>query len=68
MPSKSPAQARMMAAAAHDPGFAKKVGVPQKVAKEFNAADAGTGIIKAKKPARPGTRFGVKKTRRYTGR
>ena len=39
MPSKSPAQKRLMAAAAHDPAFAKKVGVPQSVAREFNAAD-----------------------------
>lgn len=39
MPSKSPAQARLMAAAAHNPDFARKVGVPQSVAKEFNAAD-----------------------------
>lgn len=38
-----------MAAAAHDPKFAKKVGVPTKVAKEFNQADAGTGIIKPKR-------------------
>jgi hypothetical protein len=45
MPSKTRKQARMMAAAAHDPKFAKKVGVPVKVAKEFNKADAGTGII-----------------------
>jgi hypothetical protein len=29
----------MMAAAAHDPKFARKVGVPQKVAREFNQAD-----------------------------
>lgn len=29
MPSKSSKQARMMAGAAHDPAFAKKVGVPQ---------------------------------------
>lgn len=35
-----------MAAAAHDPKFAKKVGVPQSVAKEFNKADAGTKILK----------------------
>jgi hypothetical protein len=28
-----------MAAAAHDPAFAKRAGVPQSVAKEFNAAD-----------------------------
>jgi len=40
MPSKSPAQARLMAAAAHNPQFAKKVGVPQSVAKDFNQADA----------------------------
>lgn len=48
MPSKSPKQARTMAAAAHDPKFAKKVGIPQKVAKEFNRADKGTGRIKPK--------------------
>ena len=40
MPSKSAAQRRLMAAAAHNPKFAKKVGVPVKVAKEFNRADA----------------------------
>lgn len=39
MPSKSPAQERLMQAAAHNPAFAKKVGVPQEVAKEFNSAD-----------------------------
>jgi hypothetical protein len=41
MPSKSAKQARMMAAAAHNPAFAKKVGVPVSVAKEFNQADKG---------------------------
>lgn len=30
-----------MAAAAHNPAFAKKVGIPMKVAKEFNKADKG---------------------------
>lgn len=40
----------MMAAAAHSPAFAKKVGVPGKVAKEFNQADKGTGILKGKRP------------------
>jgi len=44
MPSKSPAQHRLMEAAAHNPQFAAKAGVPVKVAKEFVAAD------KAKKP------------------
>lgn len=64
MPSKTPKQARMMAAAAHDPKFAAKAGVPQSVAKDFNKADAGTGILKRKAKA-PGFRGG--KTRRYTG-
>jgi hypothetical protein len=59
MPSKSPAQARMMAAAAHDPKFRKKVGVPKSVAEDFNAADANTGMIKPKKK-RPG-QFTLKK-------
>lgn len=45
MPSKSEAQARMMAAAAHDPKFAKRVGIPMKVAKEFNKADTGTKLL-----------------------
>jgi hypothetical protein len=39
MPSKSKKQANLMRAAAHNKSFAKKVGVPQKVAKEFNRAD-----------------------------
>ena len=46
MPSKSAAQARLMAAAAHDKAFAKKVGVPQSVAREFNQADKGGGLIR----------------------
>ena len=56
MPSKTPKQARMMAGAAHDPKFAKAVGVPVSVAREFNRADAGSGIIKpkAKTPAKMG--------------
>ena len=45
MPSTSPAQARMMAAAAHNPAFAKKVGVPQDVAKDFNKADTGSKML-----------------------
>jgi len=49
MPSKSAKQARTMAAAAHNPAFAKKVGIPTKVAKEFNRADTGKGTIKSKK-------------------
>ena len=41
MPSKSPAQHRMMEAVAHNPAFAKKVGISQKVGKEFAKADEG---------------------------
>ena len=35
MPSKSKAQEKLMQAVAHSPKFAKKVGIPQKVGKEF---------------------------------
>jgi hypothetical protein len=41
MPSKSKKQYDFMAAIAHNPAFAKKVGVPQSVGKEFNNADKG---------------------------
>ena len=39
MPSTSKKQKRFMAAAAHNPQFAKRAGISQKVAKEFNRAD-----------------------------
>jgi hypothetical protein len=38
-----------MAAAAHNPKFAKNVGIPVAVAKDFNKADAKTGILKGKR-------------------
>jgi hypothetical protein len=41
MPSTSKKQHNFMAAIAHSPAFAKKVGVPQSVGKEFNEADKG---------------------------
>ena len=41
MPSKSKSQAHLMAAVAHNPAFAKKVGIPQSVGKDFNQADKG---------------------------
>jgi hypothetical protein len=41
MPSTSKKQHNFMAAIAHNPGFAKKVGVPQSVGKDFNDADKG---------------------------
>jgi len=47
--SVSQAQAHMMAGAAHNPKFAKKVGVKQSVAKEFNKADTGKDIGKLPK-------------------
>jgi hypothetical protein len=39
MPSTSGKQRRTMAAAAHDPAFAKKMDIPQSVAREFFRAD-----------------------------
>jgi hypothetical protein len=39
MPSVSKKQKRFMAAAAHNPAFAKKAKIPVSVAKEFNDAD-----------------------------
>ena len=41
MPSKSKKQHNFMAAVAKNPSFAKKVGVPQSVGKEFLTADKG---------------------------
>ena len=44
MPTKSKKQANMMRAVAHSPKFAKKVGVPMSVGKEFMAEDKKAGI------------------------
>jgi len=41
MPSTSKKQRNFMAAVAHNPSFAKKVGVPQSVGKDFSNADKG---------------------------
>ena len=41
MPSKSPEQHRFMAAVANNPTFAKRVGVPASVGREFMKADKG---------------------------
>jgi hypothetical protein len=41
MPSSSKKQHNFMAAIANNPAFAKKVGVPQSVGKDFTAADKG---------------------------
>jgi hypothetical protein len=39
MPSTSAKQHRFMEAAAHNPAFAKKAGIPQSVAQEYTQAD-----------------------------
>ena len=41
MPSKSSKQHNLMAAVAHNPAFAKKVGIPVSVGKDFSEADKG---------------------------
>jgi phage/plasmid primase-like uncharacterized protein len=41
VPSTSLKQKKFMAAASHNPSFAKKAGIPVSVAKEFNQADKG---------------------------
>ena len=49
MPSHSDKQRRFMAATAHSPEFAKKAGIPQSVAKEYNQADKGKKLAEAMK-------------------
>ena len=46
MPSTSKKQHNFMEAVAHNPSFAKKVGVPQSVGKDFSAADKGRKFSK----------------------
>jgi hypothetical protein len=53
MPSTSKKQHNFMAAIAHNPAFAKKVGIPQSVGKDFNEADKNRkfkqgGVMKSK--------------------
>lgn len=55
MPSKSRAQAALMAAASHNPAFARKAGVPVTVAKKFNQADKAKHMARALR-AKPRTR------------
>jgi hypothetical protein len=52
--STSQAQFRTMAAAAHNPEFAKKVGIKQSVAREFNRADRGQDYKSLPKKATEG--------------
>jgi len=46
MPSTTKKQHNFMAAIAHSPSFAKKVGVPQSVGKDFSNADKGKKFSK----------------------
>ena len=47
MPAKSPAQLKLMQAVAHNPEFAKKVGIPQKVGVDFASKPlAGPGVVR----------------------
>jgi hypothetical protein len=46
MPSKSKKQHNLMEAVAHSPAFAKKVGIPQSVGKEFSEADKNKKFTK----------------------
>lgn len=46
MPSRSLKQARLMQAVAHNPKFAREVGIPQKVGADYAAADKGRDLSK----------------------
>ena len=46
MPSASKKQHNLMEAVAHNPAFAKKVGIPQSVGKDFSNADKGRKFSK----------------------
>ena len=46
MPSTSKKQHNFMAAIAHSPSFAKKVGIPQSVGRDFTKADKGRKFSK----------------------
>ena len=46
MPSSSKKQHNLMEAVAHSPAFAKKVGIPQSVGKDFSTADKGRKFAK----------------------
>lgn len=56
MPSESGKQHRTMEDAAHNPAFARKMGIPQNVAREFVMADVGRKF--APKPVSKGKSHG----------
>jgi hypothetical protein len=57
MPSTSKKQAQFMAAVAHNPAFAKKVGVSQSVGQDFNKADKGRKFRKGGSTNSAGSRI-----------
>lgn len=59
MPAVSKKQERFMQAVAHNPAFAKKVGVPVKVGKEFTKAEGG--MAESKKMVKKEVAFMKKK-------
>ncbi len=52
MPAKSKAQFRLMAAAEHNPAFAKKVGIKPSTGKDFVEATKSYKALPEKKPAK----------------
>jgi hypothetical protein len=54
MPNESKAQKRLMQAVEHNKKFAKKVGIPQSVGKDFNQADKAEGVSYKSLPERVG--------------
>lgn len=58
MPSRSGKQHRMMAMVANDPDAAKRLGIPQRVGRDFTKADKGKTFGKGKRKPRRGKRKG----------
>lgn len=60
MPSSSAKQRRFMAAAAHNPEFAAKAGIPVSVAKDFHEHDRGKygAMTKSGKKKKKERKFG----------
>jgi hypothetical protein len=63
MPATSEKQKHLMDAAAHNPAFAKKVGIPSKVAKEFSKASKGQTFKQGGLMATKGSGNGITKAK-----
>ena len=63
MPAVSLKQKHLMDAAAHNPAFAKKVGIPTKVAKEFSKASKGQTFKEGGLMATKGSGNGITKAK-----